>query len=187
MAAARGLQPPPQESNAPRPVWALPLVLSALLAAEALAFSPNVPLPRVALTPTPAADLLAQRSGALLLLPTPGGTLRPGRADLLDQLVHGRPLVQGLRAAGDPRAPAAELRAWADNPALRAVLACEQGRVPMETPEAVAEGLVRLSVREVVLDLPSVREAPTYAACVTTVLRAWRREDVGELRRWWAP
>jgi hypothetical protein len=187
MAAARGPQPPPQESHPSPARGALSLAVAAVLAAEALACSPSLPLPRVSLTPTPAADLLAQRTGALLLLPTPGGPMRPGRSDLLDQRVHGRPLVQGLRAAGDPRAPAAELRAWATNPALRAALACEQGRVPTETPEDVAAGLASLSVREVVLDLPSVREAPSYEECVTTSFGAWRHEDLGELRRWWAP
>ena len=187
MAAARGPQPPPHASPTPRRAWALPLVLLVLIAAEALAFSPSLPLPRVSLTPTPAAALLAQRTGALLLLPTPGGPLRPGRADLLDQRIHGRPLVQGLRAAGDPRGPAGELRAWATNPALRAALACEQGRNPTETPEDVARGLGQISVHEVVLDLPSVREAPSYEACITTILGAWRHEDLGELRRWWAP
>lgn len=156
------------------------------LAGEAAALSPSLPLPSVPLVRTPLADALGERAGPLVLLPAPGGRLRTDRGDLVDQLHHGRPLVAGLRPLLDPRAPAAELRAWSSDPALQAFVACEQGREPGAPPAAIAASLARLGISEVVLDTHYVARAPTYVRCVEDALRGWTEGGRGRLR-WWRP
>jgi hypothetical protein len=156
------------------------------LAGEAAALSPSLPVQAIPLVRTPLADALAERAGPLVLLPAPGGRLRTDRGDLVDQLHHGRPLVAGLRPLLDPRAPAAELRAWSGDPALQAFVACEQGRAPDATPATIAAALARLGVSEVVLDTHYVARAPTYVTCVEGALRGWTEGGRGRLR-WWRP
>jgi hypothetical protein len=165
---------------------ALTLLLATLLATEAAVASPSLPLPSIPLVRTPIADALAERAGPLVLLPAPGGRLRTDRGDLVDQLHHARPLVAGLRPLLDPRAPAAELRVWSSDPALQAFVACEQGRAPETPPAALADGLARLGISEVVLDTHYVARAPTYVTCVEGALRGWTEGGRGRLR-WWRP
>jgi hypothetical protein len=153
----------------------------AVLAGLAVAIEANVANPHtpgIDLRPSEAARRLAEAPDVpLLLLPLGGGRFRSDRLDLLDQVHHGRPLVNGTFYPTDLRSPDALLRAWrADG--LSAILSCEEG--------GAARPGEPVGVREVWIDRRYLGDEATgraYEACVRAVLTGWTATEEGPFTR----
>ena len=150
--------------------WAL------LVVGEAWVTLPSLPMPS---TPGPdPARVAALSTGSGPLLVLPARDLDPSAAnrvwsseELLDQIVHGRPMLAGPMNPDSMVAGTLYRRFW-ENPALVAIRACEGASPPaLDAPrrESIAEGfaaLRRLGLREIHAE-PS-REGPEKVAT------AWR-------------
>jgi hypothetical protein len=173
---------------APRKV--LPLVALGLFG-EALLLSPSWPFGRIELVPAASARVLAEAPDVpLVLLPTGEGALRPDRLDLVDQILHGRPLAGGTRPVMDLTSSDAVLRGWRNNAGLQALLACETGQTTTGAgaPDGAATtALVQAGLREVYLDPRYVGDDAAYVGCVEGVLTGWSKEEAKPLVRYRAP
>lgn len=159
--------------------WAGALLL-AVVGGALLQHPDLLPLPSTRAQPSTRALALAHGGGPVLLLPSPSGLRSLDARAFLDQVHHGRPLVNGPMHPGEDNAP----RAWRDlaaRPGLRWLMACE---VPAPSglrldPPAVAEGraaLRQLGLVEVHLDWGALRDSASagepaaYRACVEALL-----------------
>ena len=167
------------------PGWRGALLAVGLLA-EARVLSPSLPVPSLDLRLDAADAVLARGRGPLLVLPLPGGALRRDRGDLLAQRVHGRPLVNPLVEVEGPWTSHGERALWRDNPALTALLGCEDGRAAPEADAAtVAAALGRAGIAEVVYDA-RVPGSDRALACTAALLQGWQRGAEAPLT-WWRP
>jgi hypothetical protein len=153
-----------------------------LLLVEATLLLPQLPLSRV---PAPTAERLATYAaaqGPALVLPSPSGYLRNDSQILVDQVFHGRPLVNWVMHPDDSNAPQA-VREAVRTSMLEGLYACE--RAPggdQEDREATWDSLQRMGIQEVYLDmdfLGSQREAllDLYLACIVGHLGPPARRD----------
>jgi len=98
------------------------LPVGALLLGEAFLGLPNLPMRATDGTPSPQAQILAQGTGPLLVLPQSGAASN-ARAFLLDQVFHGRPLVNGAIPPSSSTAPLAYAEVSA-LPAMKHLYGC---------------------------------------------------------------
>lgn len=110
----------------PRPARApvVAALLAALLLAEAFVIQRQLPVVTSSNRTTAVARVLAEREGPLLLLPIPSGELRRNMASLLDQPVHGRPMVSSMMPPTEAMAPSPYQRLFA-RPGLSHLVVCE--------------------------------------------------------------
>lgn len=161
------------------------LAVVAGLMLEAAVLSPSLPIPVLATEPTPVARALAKTPGTpVLVLPLGGTALREDRSDLLDQLHHGRPLLQGLSDLDDPRAAPAEVLRWRGDGPLATLARCASP-APPNAPADAGPTLRAAGVPEVVLEVARAgRQPAAVKACIDAALPGWTRTEEGPLLRW---
>jgi hypothetical protein len=169
-----------------------PWIAACLLVIEAQLVLPQLPLHPTGM-PRPQALALAQGQGPLLVLPLPGGPLgllgagsaRGASGALVDQVVHGRPLVDWTVTPGIAPLHPTVSQLWDRSALLRQLWACETlGALSLPehgTRPGAELDLTRYGVREVVVDMSAVptADAAAYLACVEEVLGPPEREEEG--------
>jgi hypothetical protein len=110
----------PRPSRAP----VVAVILAALLLAEAFVIQRQLPVTTSSNRTTAVARVLAEGEGPVLLLPIPSGELRRNMSSLLDQPVHGRPLVSSMMPPTEAMAPTPYRRLFM-RPGLSHLVACE--------------------------------------------------------------
>ena len=162
--------------------WGPPVLLSLILAALAWMRLPQLPVPVTAWAPGPMALALSGGEGPVLVLPALAGPLRGDADALLDQLHHGRPLVNTQHFPFDSDAPASnhDSRAW---PALASIYGCEMNprRAAPQDAAALREGLRQVGLTDVWVQPEVVTEGARAAwlGCLEQVLGADSREVPG--------
>jgi hypothetical protein len=122
---------------------------------------------------SPKTRQLATESSPTLILPlsTEGG--QPDARMMIDQIHHGRALVNGPMPYTSSTAPAA-YREAIEAVALAGLVACEREEQPAANPSLVWDGLAQWSVTTVYLDLDlagKLAQGPErYRTCVERVL-----------------
>lgn len=149
--------------------------LAALVAAEALARNPRLPVPTLD-TATPTAPCMEPNGeGTVLHLPL-GASQRAASHPLLAQVHHGRPVVNGPVSFARLHAPPG-VHWWNERDALVHLAGCEQERgrwIEPETARAQRFELAAAGVTEVVLDTspgalpPESRQG--YCSCIQRLL-----------------
>ena len=103
-------------------VWVVGIAV--VLVAEAFVAIPGLPMPTSWGAETEASAALSEGEGPVLIVPMGHGESEPDMRMLIDQVHHGRPLVNGPMVPGSSAAPQA-FRDFAEAPAIQALLACE--------------------------------------------------------------
>ena len=129
-------------------VWVVGIAV--VLVAEAFVAIPGLPMPTSWGAETEASAALSEGEGPVLIVPMGHGESEPDMRMLIDQVHHGRPLVNGPMVPGSSAAPQA-FRDFAEAPAIQALLACENDAAPGVTSEAWAQ-LIAHGIVTVVLD-----------------------------------
>ena len=106
------------------PSWAAGAAISILILAEAFVTIPGLPMPTTWGAATDRARLLAQDTGPVLILPLGSGLDEPDARMLVDQIHHGRPLVNGPMPPSSSTAPMSYAQ-FTKTPGLRHLSACE--------------------------------------------------------------
>lgn len=150
------------------------VALAAVLLVEAFLAHPDLPLPSTSALPSPRAAALTLGAGPLLVLPQVGGPNPQGNTIPLDQVFHGRPLVNGLMPPNDASAPAT-YRAFSESPPLAHLYGCAGLGHPWEgNPAPAVEAMTRLGIREVAVDVEQLvatrGDADPFLACVASLL-----------------
>lgn len=149
------------------------LLACGALVTEAFLVIPGLPMGTTWGAESPKTRQLAIESSPTLILPlsTEGG--QPDARMMIDQIHHGRALVNGPMPYTSSTAPAA-YREAIETVALAGLVACERGEQPAANPSLVWEGLAQWSVTTVYLDLDlagKLAQGPErYRACVERVL-----------------
>ena len=126
------------------------LAIAGGIAAEAFVVIPGLPMPTSWGAETEASAALSRGEGPVLIVPMGHGESEPDMRMLIDQVHHGRPLVNGPMVPGSSAAPQA-FRDFAAAPAVQALLACENDAAQGVTSEAWAQ-LIEYGIVTVVLD-----------------------------------
>jgi len=164
------------------PLWGSLLVAAALLL-EAFLVLPQLPMPTRNNEQSAAVQALKKGRGPLLILPFGGGPLRPHRQLLLDQIRHGRPLVNGHLFPHKALAPRSYTRSpiWA---AVRYLSLCEVAssrRPSWDNLAAARAGLTRVGLREVHVEFSAVRASTAdkvrYFNCLERLLGTTYKQD----------
>ena len=176
--AAGGVDRIVQALHSPSP--RLPAILTGLLStaliAEAWLALPTVPLPVTSSVPSAGAEALAAGTGPVLVLPQAGGPYLLNRTLLLDQMFHGRPLVNGLMPPDGTTAPQA-YRNFSAGTGMAHLYSCATtfGTFTGDAAAAVLP-LRRAGIREVYVDLAvlsgSAAGSGAYVNCVRSLLGA---------------
>ncbi|RME27277.1 MAG: hypothetical protein D6798_04945 [Deltaproteobacteria bacterium] len=151
------------------------MVVAVGLLVEAHLALPTLPLPVTSARPSAQAEALRAGHGPVLVLPQERATHTDGRGFLLDQVFHGRPVVNTMMPPDLATAPAAVRTFFAAQPALQALYACAEDDHPRPlSPSTVQAALARLAVAEVVadharIDAPGHVE-PGYFDCLVSLL-----------------
>jgi hypothetical protein len=152
------------------------MVAGPLLIVEAFIALPNLPMPTTEGTPSARAVALAEGSGPVLVLPQGSTRYKRAHRSLLDQLHHGRPLVNGSMPPDSETAPPV-FRRLSDLPVLQQLYDCAEEGEPFRFPgsrQAALAVLVRFGVSEVVVDMDALErsgEDPViYLRCVESML-----------------
>ncbi len=160
-----------------RPTLAAPTaaLLALLLLAEAHLLLPTLPLPVTSALPSAQALALRAGTGPVLVLPQERAAHTGGRGFLIDQIVHGRPVVNTMMAPDLGTAPASVRHFFASQRALQALYGCADD--PRSTAMPIAEvrsALAALGVAEVVADHERIAGPadvdPAYLSCVEGLL-----------------
>ncbi|NOY28083.1 MAG: hypothetical protein GXP62_19635 [Oligoflexia bacterium] len=158
--------------------WPRPLLAAACgatLLVEAFLGLSNLPLPVTSGVPSKGALALAQGHGPLLVLPGMSGLIHRDPQMLLDQVWHGRPLVNGPMPPDSATAPRA-YREVSRLPVMAALYGCGQGMTPRSelSPELVLDRLNSMGVTEVAVDTAATGfasdQGATYLRCIETLL-----------------
>lgn len=148
------------------------VILAAACLLEAHLALPRVPWPTTPGAPTEAAQAVSRGTGPALVLPLPAGLLRRDALPLVDQVHHGRPLVNTYVAAGTRTAMPEEQQALWSRPPLSHLVACE--RDPgTAVPAGLGRELARMGIAHVYVDLEAVAvldEGRRYLACLAAGL-----------------
>jgi hypothetical protein len=152
-------------------------VAAALLGLEALLALPNLPMPATPGTASSHALALADGTGPVFILPMAERPFQFGRNLLLDQVFHGRPLVNGMMPPGSSTAPP-YYYAMFERPVLKYLHSCAGAPGSVPAPDAEegrkflrAMGLSAVHVDMDAFDGEDAAEAPTaYVDCAEAVL-----------------
>ena len=148
------------------------LGLTLALVLEAFLVIPGLPIPVAWGGETAVSRALAAGEGPVLILPIGHGESEPDMQMLIDQVHHGRPLVNGPMVPGSSAAPQA-FRDFAESAPIEAMLACEAGRVLPVQPSEWAR-LRDAGIIEIVLDPARARALPgdgaRYESCIQALL-----------------
>lgn len=158
------------------------VILAALLLAEAFVVQRQLPLTTSSNQTTAVAKVLSEREGPVLLLPIPSGELRRNMASLLDQPVHGRPMVSSMMPPTEAMAPAPYQQLF-QRPGLAHLVACEQDSdvALLVSQEEANSDLHDIGVAEVYVEedflvgqhdqaLLDPSEVDAYFACIERML-----------------
>jgi hypothetical protein len=114
------------------------LLISGLVLCEAFWVIPGLPMVTTWGAETEASTVLAAGTGPVLILPMGSGEREPDARMLIDQIHHGRPLVNGPMTPGVSAAPAAFSR-FGETPGMAALIACERGRPSIQGAPGFAD------------------------------------------------
>jgi len=126
------------------------LAVAGAITVEAFLAVPGLPMPTSWGAETEASTALSQGQGPVLIVPMGHGESEPDMRMLIDQVHHGRPLVNGPMVPGSSAAPQA-FRDFASAPAIQALLACENDAAQGVTSEAWDQ-LIEHGIVTIVLD-----------------------------------
>jgi hypothetical protein len=155
--------------------WMAASGVAAFVVIEAFVTIPGLPLPTTWGASTDRAKILAQHTGPVLILPLGSGLEEPDARMLVDQLHHGRPLVNGPMPPNSSTAPPA-YATFTQTPGMNHFSACEAN------PETIApdnrieafRNLRAYGIDRVYLDIELADKIPTggqaYRACIETLL-----------------
>ena len=152
------------------------LVGMGALLLEAFIAIPGLPMPVTWGDVSPQSQVLEQRSGPVLILPIGSGESQPDARMLIDQMQHGRPLINGPMPYSSSTAPA-EYRKRVRSMAIAPFIVCESNPAALKMPktEKIIEALQALDLSEIYLDTALakrfMRNAETYKKCVEDVLQ----------------
>ena len=142
---------------------------------EAFIAIPGLPLPVTWGDVSPQSQVLEQGSGPVLILPIGSGESQPDARMLIDQMQHGRPLINGPMPHSSSTAPA-EYRKRVRSMALAPFIVCESNPKALKMPKTneIIAALQALDLNVVYLDTGLVkrfmRDPDTYQRCVENVL-----------------
>ena len=183
LARGRRLLSSEQEGEPPRwvPRWTSrlaplvgPLAAAAVLV-EAFWSVPALPLAATSAKPSSKAVFLAQEEGPLLLLPFHRGNGQRAFGMLIDQISHGRSLVNGRAFPFETLAPV-EYRLSPIWPAVSFLARCEQdATTEYSGPEDPQGRLKEIGLSQITVDLAALEAIPastqkTYFSCIESLL-----------------
>jgi len=154
-------------------------VIGLLLLAEAFWVIPGLPLQTTWGTSSAHTALLRSSEGPALILPLGSGGTQPNARMLIDQIHHGRALVNGPMPYTSSTAPTAYKR-QIQSKALAGLVACETD--PLADPQPLTwAALEALGLKEVYLDPQLASQLPhgatAYRACIDAVLGSAETSD----------
>jgi hypothetical protein len=153
--------------------WSLVIVTAILI--EAFVVIPGLPIPVTWGTSSPQSEILAEGSGPVLILPIGTGKIQPDAQMLIDQVHHGRPLINGPMPYSSSTAPA-DYRRRVQSIALAPFLGCELTSKTTKRPstEDIIAALHRLDLTGLYLDLSRakrfMKNGDVYQQCVEQIL-----------------
>jgi hypothetical protein len=157
------------------PWWMSCSVITILVLVEAFITIPGLPMPTTWGANTDRARLLAQDTGPVLILPLGSGLDEPDARMLVDQIHHGRPLVNGPMPPSSSTAPLSYTR-FTETPGLRHLSACETDSntaAPTNRDEAFRH-LRAYGIDTVYLDVELADKVSAggqaYRACIESLL-----------------
>ena len=162
---------------APMRRWGSAVVGAALLAWEAQWMVPSLPLASAWAGPTVRSEAIAQGTGPALVLPMGGGKVQQDAQMLIDQIHHGRPLVNGPMPPDSTAAPKPFLD-FVQTPTMAHFVGCEAsaGLAPEVTRAQAWSALRAHGVRDIYLDTELGKRlvvgAQGYRSCVELLLGA---------------
>jgi hypothetical protein len=150
----------------------LSLGLCVVLLAEAFVVIPGLPMPTTWGGGTQASAVLSRGTGPVLILPMGSGSQQPDTRMLIDQVHHGRALVNGPMTPGVSAAPAV-FSLFGQTPGMAALIACETTTsIPRSSPDYSA--MSDVGINTVYLELSRAEAMPMgvsrYTDCVTALL-----------------
>ncbi len=149
-------------------------VLCGLLLAEAFLVIPGLPMSTTWGAENPKTRQLAEGTGPTLILPIGSNGDQPDARMMIDQIHHGRPLVNGPMPYTSSTAPA-DYAAAAASDGLASLLRCESGSQPDPArAQTTWPALQKWGVTEVFLDRTLASrmrvDAQRYERCIASVL-----------------
>jgi hypothetical protein len=160
---------------APMRRWGAAITVAALLAWEAQWMVPSLPMASAWAGPTVRSAAIAEGSGPALILPLGGGKVQQDAQMLIDQIHHGRPLVNGPMPPDSEAAPAPFLD-FVATPSMAQFVGCETdaGRDPAVSRAVAWAALGGHGIQDVYLDTELSKRlqvgASGYRACVELLL-----------------
>ncbi|MDG1484324.1 MAG: hypothetical protein P8R54_32325 [Myxococcota bacterium] len=156
--------------------WWAGWAVGPLLIVEAFVALPNLPMPTTSGTPSERVKALSAGTGPVLVLPQGSTKFKLAHRILLDQIHHGRPLVNGTMPPDSETAPQAFQRI-SSLLVLQHLYACAEGGEPFRFSDArddALEPLWRFGVSEVHVDTGIFAGMETtlanYLVCVESLL-----------------
>jgi hypothetical protein len=159
----------------PNQPWVAGCTIACLLLAEAFFVIPGLPMPTTWGAESRASAQLSQGGGPVLILPLGSGGVQPDARMLIDQIHHGRPLVNGPMPFTSSTAPAAYAAAT-QSQALLDLVSCEKNAQsqPLITTKLQKEALLAWPVSTVYLDISRTSQmaggGALYRACIERIL-----------------
>ncbi len=155
--------------------WGLGAAVVGLILFEAQWVVASLPVPSAWAAPTVRSNALAEGTGPVLILPLGGGAVQQDAQMLIDQIHHGRPLVNGPMPPDSTAAPAAYLD-FVGSIGMDHFVQCETagGRVPEVTRAMAWTHFRQHGIREIYLDRELARKlvvgGETYRSCVQMLI-----------------
>jgi hypothetical protein len=159
----------------PNQPWVAGGTIACLLLIEAFLTIPGLPMATTWGAESRASTQLSQGSGPVLILPLGSGRAQPDARMLIDQIHHGRPLVNGPMPFTSSTAPAAYAAATQSS-ALSDLVSCEQNAQsqPSLDPDTQKEALLAWPVNTVYLDINRASQmtggSARYRDCIERIL-----------------
>ncbi len=153
------------------------LGIAAGIVLEAFLAIPGLPMPTSWGAETEASKALSEGEGPVLIVPMGHGESEPDTRMLIDQVHHGRPLVNGPMVPGSSAAPQA-FRDFAASPAIQSLLGCENDTTLGVTSEAWGQ-LMAHGIVSVVLDVQRAAALPSGAKRFESCIRRIMGEPTG--------
>ena len=152
------------------------LAALAALFIEAFIAIPGLPIPVTWGDTSPQSQVLEKGAGPVLILPIGSGESQPDARMLIDQMQHGRPLINGPMPYSSSTAPA-EYRKRVRSMALAPFIVCESNPKAMKMPKTdkIISALHDLDLNEIYLDTALakrfMKDAEVYQNCIQNVLQ----------------
>ncbi len=157
------------------PWWGACTGITILVLTEAFITMPGLPMPTTWGASTDRSTLLAEASGPVLILPLGSGLDEPDARMLVDQIHHGRPLVNGPMPPSSSTAPSS-YSSFTQTPGLSHLSDCETNpntTAPINREEAF-RNLRAYGIDTVYLDIELADKVAAggqaYRSCIETLL-----------------